>query len=725
MRAWLIVVLASSIAACGGGGGSGSPTGVSNTPPTQPIPDPNPNPNPNPNPPPVPDPTPTPTPDPTPTPTPDPTPEPTPDPDPEPGPQPEPTNPNPAVMSEANVQTFVSHSLLSTLLSAAAEAVTHTRLGAATPGTYALGQQGCVSGWAAFAVTIANPDQTLPGSFTAYDNCAGFVVDGTFAGAGSYFPYRADERLNPVRLDITSESLRFTRQSDGVAFKLRGRVRFDKVPVISSALSGLPGYEVTFNAAILDAHDAELFQLDQFRVGADVLSASSQNVRFEGRIVHRTLGHVDLASVSPLRYQYSSTVPSSGKFEMQGAAELAKVDLSSGSIQSSLESIPNFGSALDPTFGTAGIVRGPSFSSGGSLAAVASYSNGRLVAVGSAGSQGYIKRWNLDGSLDGTFDPAWLQAQFAASGMRAVAVTPDEKIVVATTTDDGFKMARANADGSADTSFGVGGVVTTSFAAVWRNNFALNVLPGGQVLLTATLDDSTSHGEYLLARYDATGALDTSFGNNGISRFDGESDTTVRALVQADGKILLATGMFPPVGGEMVVQLLRLDDHGALDPSFGTGGRVQTKIDDAHTIFRDATLLPDGRIIALADVNSSYLKVVPTLVRYLADGTVDTTFADAGYSRHPLDMYTGGVAVQPDGKLLIGGRTEYGLYGALAALRLTSNGVLDSSFGVNGLVRTAVPHLSELISAVLMLPSGKLVLGATTQSELVLVQHQP
>lgn len=90
-------------------------------------------------------------------------------------------------MSEANVQTFVSHSLLSTLLSAAAEAVTDTLPTSGPSGTYGLRQRGCVSKTALFAVTIADPNQTAPGSFTTYDNCVGFVVDGTFRGAGAYY----------------------------------------------------------------------------------------------------------------------------------------------------------------------------------------------------------------------------------------------------------------------------------------------------------------------------------------------------------------------------------------------------------------------------------------------------------------------------------------------------------------------------------------------------------
>ncbi len=110
---------------------------------------------------------------------------------------------------------------------------------------------------------------------------------------------------------------------------------------------------------------------------------------------------------------------------------------------------------------------------------------------------------------------------------------------------------------------------------------------------------------------------------------------------------------------------------GALDPTFGTHGVAVTDLGSASDFGVNVVLQTDGKII-MAGAGSA-----ATIVRYNSDGTLDTTFGTGG----KLTAVIGGpVALQTDGKLIVGG----GLNGGIGLARYTSTGMLDTTFGTNG-----------------------------------------
>jgi uncharacterized delta-60 repeat protein len=154
---------------------------------------------------------------------------------------------------------------------------------------------------------------------------------------------------------------------------------------------------------------------------------------------------------------------------------------------------------------------------------------------------------------------------------------------------------------------------------------------------------------------------------------------------------------------------------GSLDTTFGTGGTVTTSFADGVAgvgAFEQSS----GDIVAIAQVN--FVNQVGTgigLVRYTSAGELDTTFGTNGIT---LTTFASigfdpiGFAVQPNGDFLVGGvvTNKAGLHG-FGLTRYTSNGVLDTTFGANGLVATKVGTRSDAPSALLLQPNGKIVMG--------------
>jgi uncharacterized delta-60 repeat protein len=154
---------------------------------------------------------------------------------------------------------------------------------------------------------------------------------------------------------------------------------------------------------------------------------------------------------------------------------------------------------------------------------------------------------------------------------------------------------------------------------------------------------------------------------------------------------------------------------GSLDTTFGTGGTVTTSFADGVAGV-GAFEQSNGDIVAVAQVN--FVNNVGTgigLVRYTSAGELDTTFGTNGITVTTIagiafDPF--GFAVQKNGDILIGGvaTTTSGL-NKFGLARYTSNGVLDKTFGTNGLVTTKVGTRSDAPSALLLQPNGQIVMG--------------
>ncbi|MBV5303192.1 MAG: DUF4347 domain-containing protein, partial [Chlorobium sp.] len=116
----------------------------------------------------------------------------------------------------------------------------------------------------------------------------------------------------------------------------------------------------------------------------------------------------------------------------------------------------------------------------------------------------------------------------------SVTVQADGKILLAGSSDGDFAAVRYNSDGSLDTTFGSDGIVTTDFGGSDYSS-SITVQPDSKILLAGL-----GNGNFVLARYNSDGSLDTSFDYDGKLATDlGEYDYGHSIALQPDGKILV------------------------------------------------------------------------------------------------------------------------------------------------------------------------------------------
>jgi len=391
---------------------------------------------------------------------------------------------------------------------------------------------------------------------------------------------------------------------------------------------------------------------------------------------------------------------------------------------------------LDPTFGTDGKVLTDFDHSTDIANAVAIQADGKLVVVGTAYQDNdfsdedfAVARYNPDGTLDKAFGVGG-KVQTDFPGLAAVAssvvVQPDGKIVVAggafplfTFLGD-FKVVRYNSNGSLDTSFGDGGIVTTTFP---EGSYAFDVAlqADGKIIAAGTVfvdfnPGESSNTDFALARYNPDGSPDATFGNGGqvSTDFLGLEDDAFSVLIQPDGKIV-AVGSANDPATFYDFAAVRYLSNGTLDATFGVAGKVHTDFGDQNfDRARSAALQPDGRIVAAGFAISQNGGVQNFAVaRYTSNGVLDTSFGTDG--RTQIDF---GSCCQSANKVLLQGNgttiavgyanTESSDSDFLLA-RLTSDGSLDPTFGAGGKVRTSFGDLNGGANGAVLQPDGKIV----------------
>lgn len=159
---------------------------------------------------------------------------------------------------------------------------------------------------------------------------------------------------------------------------------------------------------------------------------------------------------------------------------------------------------------------------------------------------------------------------------------------------------------------------------------------------------------------------------------------------------------------------------GDLDPTFGTGGKVVTDFGGpggAHAV----AILPDGKIVVAGAglVNPGDNVTDLALARYNADGTLDQTFGAGGVVFTDLgrDESWFAVALQSDGKIVVGGGSGFAFPSSAVLGRFNPDGSPDTSFGTGGVVTTdfggfGCGDISAGIQALALQPSdGKIVVA--------------
>jgi len=360
--------------------------------------------------------------------------------------------------------------------------------------------------------------------------------------------------------------------------------------------------------------------------------------------------------------------------------------------------------------------------------AVALQSDGKIVAAGESltGSSFdfALARYNADGSLDTSFGSGGkVTTDFASNFDTALAVTvqSDGKILAAGERSDGshfdFALARYNADGSLDSSFGSGGKVTDSIGPGSDAIQDIALQPDGKIVVAGFSTAAATSDDFALARYNANGTLDTSFGSGGhvVTVFNADYDDAFAVLLQPDGKIVAVGNAGNATGTQYFFALARYNADGSPDSSFGSGGKVTTAIGSKDDDAFAGALQPDGKIVAGGYMRgSSGSQRLFALVRYNGNGSLDATFGSGGNVTASIGTYdyVDGLALQPDGKIVaagivspsgVSGDSDFGV------ARYNADGSLDPTFGSGGFVTISFGSTSQVGQAMALQPNGKIV----------------
>jgi uncharacterized delta-60 repeat protein len=386
----------------------------------------------------------------------------------------------------------------------------------------------------------------------------------------------------------------------------------------------------------------------------------------------------------------------------------------------------NAGGGLDPGFGDGGIVITNLNNSDFSYA-VALQSDGKIVTAGTSNFGFALIRYNPDGALDRTFGSGGTVLEYFGRYNLAygLAIQPDGKILAAGYQQNGLApgpdfsvtplIVKYNPDGSRDSGFGNAGVAAVNLGGV-DSARSLAIQPDGKILLAGNdlvaPDIVGAPSKFVIARLNPDGGLDQTFGSAGkISTWFGQADFLNTAVLQTDGKII-AVGDTGPAGSAddtegRSIALARYNADGSLDQTFGSGGKVMTLV-QGGAITYSASLQSDGKLI-VAGTSGGKL----TLARYNPDGTLDSKFG-AGGVVSSIDGEGHSVALQPDGKIVVGGSASNGANDEFALLRFNADGSPDASFGANGVAAMDL-GLSCEGSAIAIEPDGRIIMAGYVQ----------
>ncbi len=326
---------------------------------------------------------------------------------------------------------------------------------------------------------------------------------------------------------------------------------------------------------------------------------------------------------------------------------------------------------------------------------VAILPDGGIISAGYADSSTLeeniaLVRYNADGALNGGFGSAGRVVVDIANHTdvaTAVHAYANGKILAAgyAYSSAGISLVsltRYLADGRLDTSFSAGGRMTEQIgiASVSINDMA--VQSDGKILVAGRINNAGIVDSIVL-RYNSDGSRDTSFADNGQRIIDlGGIDNTFAIGLTADAHIILAGHSH--IGAVQEVAIVRLDSDGTPDRNFGSNGITTTApFGNTVNIGYDLLIQDNGGILVAGLTRSAGVSDM-LLLRYDAQGTLDSAFAENGAARADFlgtHDYATSLVQLPDGDILLAGKAGNWRNDDMALARFNPDGTLDQGYG--------------------------------------------
>ncbi len=398
--------------------------------------------------------------------------------------------------------------------------------------------------------------------------------------------------------------------------------------------------------------------------------------------------------------------------------------------------------ALDPSFGSGGTVTaalgGPTVDSIGSNVLI--QADQKILMSGACTYATPIETLRLPAFCairllgDGQRDLTYGRGGVANIFRRGVSVKlallggavlqADGKLIQSGSCDVGdsyqFCLTRSTTDGALDASLAGGGSGSRSTAVLTGGEaWSLAVQPDGKYV-QGGFCSSGSNNDFCLVRYLASGALDLGFGIGGLVRtpMGSDEDGGTVVLIQRDQKIILA-GQCVVSAGNNDFCLARYLPNGALDPSFGAGGKVIAAIGTGNDGVNAGLIQFDGKIVLAGYCINAGGNYDFCVARFMPDGALDTGFNGTGkvLTNPSLSVEYGiALAQQADGKLVVSGTCFTGSSFDMCVARYLENGSLDSRFGTStnapgpGFVSYGISSSDDIPRNMALQPDGKIVM---------------
>ena len=375
--------------------------------------------------------------------------------------------------------------------------------------------------------------------------------------------------------------------------------------------------------------------------------------------------------------------------------------------------------SIDTTFGQNGITLfQPAVAGGGTPVHRRSViqSDGKVVTLlqnNAGGVQNLLSRLNLDGTLDDTFGTggyvymSWAGGSGLAYELTKQVIDGEERFVAAGWTPCGnnkncIRVERYTNAGALDTSFGTDGV--TNMSGV-NYPTAMAVQPADQKILLV-------NGAGVVVRFTADGLPDSTFGTSGKSSAVGFGMNGV--AVSSTGRIVVCGSYQNDFALARLNSNGSLDDGGQLDTTpgdyFGIGGRSLTDFGGYSDTANSVLIGPNDAIFAAGQAQiggSATANSDAVLVKTMANGQPDSNFGTGGKTHLDIGgqrdvFYT--LTLENDGKIVAAGEGHYAgiTVTDLLTAQFNADGTIDSSFGIGGWVMTDGYGLSDLARSVMM-----------------------
>ncbi|MEO7210735.1 MAG: T9SS type A sorting domain-containing protein, partial [Chitinophagaceae bacterium] len=370
-------------------------------------------------------------------------------------------------------------------------------------------------------------------------------------------------------------------------------------------------------------------------------------------------------------------------------------------------------------------------------------SDGKIIAGGnkyfrdlpSASANAMLVRCNPDGSIDKTFgDTGFVFTKVGNRDavIRSVTIQDDGKILAVGYTGEYFYydsirnyikliLIRYNKDGKLDYSFGNRGIAYIKISKINLYGTEVVIQPDGKILVAGSIVTQEVAGYYgamFVARFTKNGQPDSSFYNSGhrILYFGFYANVGGMALCP-DGKIIIVGESSAKQTDESEqYTIVKLTGSGELDAEFGKNGKVITHLLNTYPHFVNCMVVQaDGKIILGAQGYNNLTTDDFTIIRFTSTGIIDSTFGkngisyiDFGYEESPASL-----VIQPDGKIIAAGYSDVigGSQNEFYILaRINQSGLLDSSFNHNGKLTTFFSNKDQArAQKVLLQPDGKII----------------